>query len=51
MEKSKRNIGKGNAARGARMLDYLGYCFMPEGYVIMRKCIKQNFARKAKSKE
>lgn len=28
------------------MLDYLGYCFMPEGYVIMRKCIKQNFARK-----
>lgn len=47
MEKSRKENAKGNVAREGRMLDYLGYCFMP-GNVRMRKSIKQNFARKAK---
>jgi len=46
MERRERSA-KGSAARGGRVLDYLGYCFMP-GNVRMRKSIKQSFARKAK---
>lgn len=47
METQRRKVANDNVARGTRMLDYLGYCFMP-GVVRMRKSIKQNFARKAK---
>lgn len=47
MERQRRKDVNDNVARGARMLDYLGYCFTP-GNVRMRKSIKQNFARKAK---
>lgn len=47
MGKTKGKNVNGNAVKVGRMLDYLGYCFMP-GNVRMRKSIKQNFARKAK---
>ena len=47
MERQIRKDANDSEARGARMLDYLGYCFTP-GNVRMRKSIKQNFARKAK---
>lgn len=47
MERQIRKDANDSVAMGARMLDYLGYCFTP-GNVRMRKSIKQNFARKAK---
>lgn len=47
MENQRKGDAKGNVEREGKMLDYLGYCFMP-GNVRMRKSIKQNFARKAK---
>lgn len=47
MENRRKGDAKGSVVREGKMLDYLGYCFMP-GNVRMRKSIKQNFARKAK---
>lgn len=47
MENRRKGDAKGNVVREGKILDYLGYCFMP-GNVRMRKSIKQNFARKAK---
>jgi hypothetical protein len=47
MENQRKRNAKDNVPRDGRVLDYLGYCFVP-GNVRMRKSIKQTFARKSK---